>query len=605
MFFCGVNKTGAQYIIFTTVIVLLYCIFESKWLRLLKLRRKTLLLIGMTSIIIIVLLQVTSQRILLDSFATLETADTQRNVERVLSALSDDMSNLASNAHDWGAWDDTYTFIQDKNEEYIELNLADNTFTSLKLNVILFIDASGQFIFGRCYDLETEEFTSISECLLQQFTPDCDMLQHPDPDSVITGILLLPENPLLFASHPILTSKNEGPILGTIIMGYYINSNVIDELEVTTHLSIKIERLDSSELPADFQKSVASISDENTIYVNPLDQHSIAGYTIIHDINGEHSLALRVDLPRNIYEKGKDTINYFMLLLLSTSLAFTGVIMLLLETTVLSRLAQLNTGINYIKSNGNLSNRVSVKGNDELTNLADEINGMLTTLNISQNKIQVTNEKLHVIGSLTRHDVRNKLAVIANNVYLAKMKANPETQEYLKSIELTIDQVGKIFAFARNYEMLGVEKLDYIDVKKSIQEAVMILEVNTVKILNECGGLTVLADSLLQQLFYNLIDNSLKHGEKVTKIRVYYETQGNELRIIYEDNGVGMPDNEKELNFKEGYGKGTGYGLYLIRRICETYGWAIKETGRSGEGIKFVITIPKMNKNQKLSYYIA
>ncbi|MFA5364243.1 MAG: CHASE4 domain-containing protein [Candidatus Bathyarchaeia archaeon] len=570
-----------------------------------KLRRKTLLLIGMTSIIIIVLLQVTSQRILLDSFATLETADTQRNVERVLSALSDDMSNLASNAHDWGAWDDTYTFIQDKNEEYIELNLADNTFTSLKLNVILFIDASGQFIFGRCYDLETEEFTSISECLLQQFTPDCDMLQHPDPDSVITGILLLPENPLLFASHPILTSKNEGPILGTIIMGYYINSNVIDELEVTTHLSIKIERLDSSELPADFQKSVASISDENTIYVNPLDQHSIAGYTIIHDINGEHSLALRVDLPRNIYEKGKDTINYFMLLLLSTSLAFTGVIMLLLETTVLSRLAQLNTGINYIKSNGNLSNRVSVKGNDELTNLADEINGMLTTLNISQNKIQVTNEKLHVIGSLTRHDVRNKLAVIANNVYLAKMKANPETQEYLKSIELTIDQVGKIFAFARNYEMLGVEKLDYIDVKKSIQEAVMILEVNTVKILNECGGLTVLADSLLQQLFYNLIDNSLKHGEKVTKIRVYYETQGNELRIIYEDNGVGMPDNEKELNFKEGYGKGTGYGLYLIRRICETYGWAIKETGRSGEGIKFVITIPKMNKNQKLSYYIA
>jgi len=95
----------------------------------------------------------------------------------------------------------------------------------------------------------------------------------------------------------------------------------------------------------------------------------------------------------------------------------------------------------------------------------------------------------------------------------------------------------------------------------------------------------VLADSLLQQLFYNLIQNSLNHGERVTEIRIRYEEMGKDvLRLIYEDDGIGIPEAEKERIFEEGYGRGTGYGLYLIRKICEVYGWTIQETGKHGKG---------------------
>jgi signal transduction histidine kinase len=158
------------------------------------------------------------------------------------------------------------------------------------------------------------------------------------------------------------------------------------------------------------------------------------------------------------------------------------------------------------------------------------------------------NEKLNVVGRLTRHDVRNKLSVIANNVYLAKQKltANNSALDYLGDIESAINQLEKIFEFSRTYEMLGVEELSYIDVKRNVDEAaIMFSELSAVNLVNECKGLTVMADSLLRQLFYNLIDNTLKYGEKVSRIKVYSEEDAEQLKLVYEDNGVGIPEKEK------------------------------------------------------------
>jgi len=160
----------------------------------------------------------------------------------------------------------------------------------------------------------------------------------------------------------------------------------------------------------------------------------------------------------------------------------------------------------------------------------------------------------------------------------------------------------QIFEFARTYEMLGIEELAYSNVEKSFDEAAVLFSgIQDIKFTNECSGLTVLADSLLRQLFYNLIHNSLVHGKKVNQIRVHYENGKETLKLIYDDNGVGIPEDEKEKIF-EVYGKGTGYGLYLIRKICEAYGWAIQETGVPGNGARFVMTNPKTSKDGKLSY---
>ena len=223
-------------------------------------------------------------------------------------------------------------------------------------------------------------------------------------------------------------------------------------------------------------------------------------------------------------------------------------------------------------------------------------------------KLALMNEKLRVVGGLTRHDARNKLAVITGNVFLAKKKltANHEALTYLKEIETAVRQIEGIFDFAKTYEMLGVEKLVYMDVEKTVEEAVSLFpDMHGVKIVNVCHGLTVRADSLLRQFFYNLIDNSLKHGKKVSQIRIYYEeTAENQLRLAYEDDGVGVPIEEKEKIFSEDYRGDTNHGLFLMWRICEVYGWSIRETGKPDKGAQFAIVIPKLNENMKTNYRI-
>jgi len=151
--------------------------------------------------------------------------------------------------------------------------------------------------------------------------------------------------------------------------------------------------------------------------------------------------------------------------------------------------------------------------------------------------------------------------------------------------------------------------IEYIDVEKAVSEAVSLFsDLRGAKLVNDCHGLTVLADSLLRQLFYNLIDNSLKYGQRVAKIRIYYErAEKDELRLVYEDEGVGIPKDAKPKIFDEGYtsGKGSGYGLYLVRKMMEVYGWIIQEKGAPGKGAKFVIEIPKQNSSEKENYRVA
>jgi signal transduction histidine kinase len=209
-------------------------------------------------------------------------------------------------------------------------------------------------------------------------------------------------------------------------------------------------------------------------------------------------------------------------------------------------------------------------------------------------KINTLNEKLRVVGSLTRHDVRNKLSALNVHVFLLKKKAknNPELAQHIQGLELASKQIVELLEFARVYEKLGAEQLSFIDVGDCIAKASELADLRNSELINQCHGLTVMADSLLRQLLYNLIDNTLQHGQSSTKMRFHYE-EDSTVKLIYEDNGIGIADECKSALFEERNASGIGHGLYLVRRICETYGWGIAETGMVGQGVKFVISIPK------------
>ena len=219
-------------------------------------------------------------------------------------------------------------------------------------------------------------------------------------------------------------------------------------------------------------------------------------------------------------------------------------------------------------------------------------------------KAELLNEKLSIVGGFVRHDVRNKLSAINGNVYLAQKQAGDivATQKYLGQIKLCSDNIVRILDFAKTFESLGNEKLALTDVGAAFDQAVSLFtDLRGVKIINDCQGFSVLADSIITTVFHNLIDNSMKYGEKLTRIKVYTLRNSDGSRsIIYEDDGVGIDGETKKHLFEKGFGKGTGLGLYLIKKAIDVYGWNIEEAGTKLQGVRFIMTIPKTIEKGKM-----
>lgn len=233
-------------------------------------------------------------------------------------------------------------------------------------------------------------------------------------------------------------------------------------------------------------------------------------------------------------------------------------------------------------------------------------------LNKTMDELVKVNQKLNVVDRLTRHDVLNKLSVITGNVFLLKrqLSNNADVAERLGEIDEACRGIAKIFEFAKMVEQIGSEELNFIDVEKTVEEATKLFSfpVPDVKVINKCHGLAVYSDSFLKQVFYNLMDNSIKHGETVTTIRIHYEVANEDtLNLIYDDDGIGISEEDKSKIFSEGFSTigSTGYGLHLIKKVMEIYGWEIQENGEPGKGAKFTITIPKTNTNGKENFQIS
>jgi signal transduction histidine kinase len=96
---------------------------------------------------------------------------------------------------------------------------------------------------------------------------------------------------------------------------------------------------------------------------------------------------------------------------------------------------------------------------------------------------------------------------------------------------------------------------------------------------------------MLEKVFFNIMENSQRHAD-AHELNIVFQRNGDDGEIIISDDGKGIPENEKEFIFKRGYGKNTGFGLYLSREILDITGIKIVENGKEGEGARFVITIP-------------
>ena len=406
---------------------------------------KTLIIIGVTILCLLAILYGVSQLILRNSFNQLEEQHTRENVERALSALSDDIAQVASTVGHWAPRDDTCRFVEDRNEGYIQSNLGDTTFRSLELNLMLFTSTSGYIVHAKGFDLQANKESAVPRSFEEHLSANSLLAKYgeDDTESTVSGLLLLPEGPLLIASHPILTSAHEGPVRGAMIAGAYLDSEEIKELAQTTHLSLAVESVSQPQLPSDFQLASLSLSDGTTVFVRPLNEESTAGYALVNDIYGAPALILRVDEPREIYQQGLVSSRYFIVSLVAAGMVFLVVTLVLLRRLVLSPVSRLSAGISSVGSSGDLSARVSVTGKDELASLAGSINGMLGTMQRSQTALRDSEQKYRILFEGT-----------ADGIVLADVETG--------KVAFANRNAARMYGFASAEEVTGVSVLDFV-----------------------------------------------------------------------------------------------------------------------------------------------
>ncbi|MFH0967851.1 MAG: ATP-binding protein, partial [Methanobacteriota archaeon] len=169
---------------------------------------------------------------------------------------------------------------------------------------------------------------------------------------------------------------------------------------------------------------------------------------------------------------------------------------------------------------------------------------------------------------------------------------------YIKKEKKTADTILRQILFTRDYQTVGVQSPQWQNLKNIIHNAANLLDIGPVSLKVNLDDTEVFADPLLEKVFFNLIDNSIRYGKNLTSIDFSVEATDPGLTLICSDDGGGIPPDEKENIFNRKYFSNTGFGLFLSREILSITGLSIAETGEFGAGARFEIYIPKGNFRQ-------
>jgi len=208
--------------------------------------------------------------------------------------------------------------------------------------------------------------------------------------------------------------------------------------------------------------------------------------------------------------------------------------------------------------------------------------------------LQQAIKKLNMLSSITRHDILNQLMGLQTFLELSKeIATDADVRHYIEKEEKAADAIGRQIEFTRYYQDIGVNVPQWHDLVQTIQKSMAQLNLEGVEVTVNPPPVEIFADPLIEKVFYNLVENSLRHGGGVTAITFTGEETDKGLVVTYRDNGIGIPGEDKTRLFQKGFGKNTGLGLFLSREILSITGLSIQENGTAGNGVRFDIIAPR------------
>lgn len=225
------------------------------------------------------------------------------------------------------------------------------------------------------------------------------------------------------------------------------------------------------------------------------------------------------------------------------------------------------------------------------------IRGLL--VDISEQKkaeeaMQQVIKKLGILNSITRHDILNKLTSLSAFLDLIREDESDEVKkDYIAQCTAIVATINRQIVFMRDYQEIGIRLPVWQDPAAIIRKVTEENYVPDLTIQVPDPGFEIFTDPLFEKVIDTFIENAIRHGEHVKTMMFSIREEGRELLITCEDDGAGIPDEDKERIFEKGFGRNTGLGLFLAREILDITGITIRETGTYESGARFEIIVPK------------
>jgi PAS domain S-box-containing protein len=223
-------------------------------------------------------------------------------------------------------------------------------------------------------------------------------------------------------------------------------------------------------------------------------------------------------------------------------------------------------------------------------------------------------QKMESIGTLAAgiaHEVGNPLASISALVQVAqRITTDPFVNEKLGLVKSQVTRISKIIRDLVDFSRPSNYELELTDINKVIHEAVEITKVGTkakdvifeTDLSNDIPMLPLIADQT-QQVFVNILLNAVdaivekKRENKVKKISVKSECNGDEVTLTFSDTGMGIKEDNLNKVFEPFFttkkeGRGTGLGLWVSYGIVKSFQGDIKIKSKLNEGTTFIIKLP-------------
>lgn len=327
----------------------------------------------------------------------------KRDFEVVNYIIKKEEDNMKSVILDWGEWDDTYKFISNRNQEYINSNLQPDMISNLNLKSIIYLDNNKNIVYSEEVDASKEISKAFVGELLKN-NKNFDKTQK-------TGLMSLDGDVYIVGILPVTSSDKKAESNGFLIMIRKIDESSINYIEEITPIKLTFKEYQEDM----YKRDGASYINLDNGVISYNKKYSEA-YKTEANINGQNSIEIEIVDKDYSSEQGIYFFYSFILQFLSLIAIVIIFDTLVINRYILKRLLKVTSFIERVGKTADTSLVIDISGKDEIKKLADETNKMLSTINSAKEEILF----------LSYYD---KFTKLNNRAYMEKMLNDLDNNE--------------------------------------------------------------------------------------------------------------------------------------------------------------------------------